>query len=151
MPQSLSKMLVHLIFSTEDRRPFIRDGIRGELNAYCIGIFKVCQSPALIINSRPEHAHILFSLSKNWSLADVVEEVQKRSSKWIKSKGYDYRDFYWQGGYGAYTLSEADKEEVIRYIANQEEHHRVVSFQDELRTLFDLNCIEYDERYLWSK
>jgi len=151
MPQSLANMLVHLIFSTEDRRPFIRDEIRGELHAYCAGIFKACQSPSLIINSRPEHAHALFSLSKNWSLADVVEEVKKGSSKWIKSKGYEYRDFYWQGGYGAYALSEDDKEDVIRYIANQEAHHREVLFQDELCTLFDLNGVEYDERYLWSK
>jgi putative transposase len=148
MSQSLTKILIHLVFSTENRRPLIWDVIRGELQAYTIGIFKALESPSLITNFEAEHGHILFSLSKKQALAKVVEEVKKGTSKWIKSKGRDYSNFYWQGGYGAFAVSESEKEEVMRYITNQQEHHRKVTFLEELRNLFEQNGIAYDERYL---
>jgi len=150
MSQSLAQILVHLVFSTKDRHPLIHDDIRGELHAYLSGILRAHESPALMINTEPDHAHILFSLSKKRALADVVEEVKKGSSKWIKSRGPAYTGFYWQGGYGAFAVSESHREEVIRYIAHQREHHRQTTFMEELRTLFTLNGIVYDERYLWD-
>jgi REP element-mobilizing transposase RayT len=150
MSQSLAKILVHLIFSTKNRQPLIHDDIRDELHAYLIGILQVYESPSLITNSEPDHAHILFSLSKKHALAEIVEEVKKGSSKWIKTKGRSYANFYWQGGYGAFAVSESDRDQVIQYIANQHEHHKKVTFQDELRTLLTLNGIEFDERYLWD-
>jgi len=150
MSQSLSKLLVHLVFSTKNRQPLIHDDIREELHAYLIGILKAYDSPSLITNTMPDHGHILFSLSKNRALAEVIKEVKNGSSLWIKSKGLAYAHFYWQGGYGAFAVSEADREEVMRYIANQQEHHRHISFQDELRALFKANGIEFDERYLWD-
>jgi len=149
MAQSLSKMLVHLIFSTKDRGQMITDDIRDELHAYLVGIFKAYQSPSIIINSVADHVHVLFILSKNHALADIIEEVKKSSSKWVKTKGYQYASFAWQGGYGAFSVSESDCEAVKQYIAKQQEHHREVTFQEELRALLDRNGIAYDERYIW--
>lgn len=150
MAQSLAKLMVHLVFSTKNRHPFIQDDVRGELHAYIIGILHAHESPSICTNSESDHMHILFSLSKKRALAEVVEEVKKGSSKWLKTKGNAYRDFYWQGGYGAFAISESQRNEVIHYIANQRQHHHKVSFQDELRMLYKLNGIEFDERYLWD-
>lgn len=150
MPQSLVNNLVHLIFSTKNRQPIIQDDVREELHAYIIGILKAYESPSLITNSERDHVHVFFALSKKQRLIDVVEEVKKGSSRWIKSKGIAYAHFYWQGGYGAYSVGETQREEVMRYIANQREHHHKMTFQEELRTLLTLNGILFDERYLWD-
>ncbi len=139
-----------LIFSTKYRRSLIHDDIRDELHGYLVGILQAWDSPSIITNTEPDHAHVFFTLSKTHTLAEVIEAVKKSSSKWIKEKGPEYADFYWQTGYGAYAVSEGDRHAVIRYIANQREHHRTVSFQDELRTLFQENGIKFDERYLWD-
>lgn len=150
MPQSLSRLMVHLVFSTRGRQRSIQDDLRGELHAYLVSVFQAYDSPSLITNSEPDHVHSLFVLSKTRALAQVVEAVKTSSSKWMKSKGPAYAHFYWQGGYGAYAVSESQREEVMRYIANQREHHQRMSFQHELRTLFQLNGVAYDERYLWE-
>ncbi|MHB9134315.1 MAG: IS200/IS605 family transposase [Armatimonadota bacterium] len=150
MSQSLSQLLVHLVFSTKHRVPMLHDDIRDELHAYTIGILRHYESPSIITNSVEDHGHILFSLSKNYALAKIIEEVKKGTSKWLKTKGPSYASFYWQTGYGAFSVSPGDVEEVKRYIANQQEHHRTVSFQDELRALLRQYGIEFDERYLWD-
>ena len=150
MSQSLANILVHLIFSTKNRQPTIHDDIRDELHAYLTGILKAYECKSVIVNTEPEHAHLLFALSKKHALSEIVEEVKKGSSKWLKTKGPRYANFYWQGGFGAYSVSESQLETVIYYIANQHEHHKKISFQEELRALFELNGITYDERYLWD-
>jgi len=111
---------------------------------------KNLNSPSLETNSVQDHVHILFLLSKNHSLAQVIAEVKESSSAWIKARDKWYRDFYWQGGYAAFSVSESRVDTVRRYIANQPEHHRKTSFQDELRALFTKNRVEYDERYVWD-
>ena len=98
MPQSLSSILVHLVFSTKHREPWLTPEIEPELHAYMASVFKGCDSPALIINGDKDHVHALFALARTWSVADLVEEVKKRSSKWIKTKGANFGQFYWQGG-----------------------------------------------------
>src|SRR5580658_7366728 len=100
MAQSLSKILAHLIFSTKKRERLIGDDIRDELHRYIASVLKEMDSPAILINSVEDHIHILFSLSRNYAIKDIVEEVKKASSKWIKGKGRDYAGFYWQNGYG---------------------------------------------------
>ena len=150
MSQSLVKNLIHLVYSTKDRRPLITDSVRDGLFAYQAGIFKQWDSPALVIGGVEDHMHALFSLSKNHALKTIVEEVKKGSSKWIKTQGSSFQNFYWQTGYGAFSVSQSNVEAVIHYIETQSEHHKKLTFQDELRALYQRHGIAYDERYVWD-
>ena len=151
MSQSLVKNLVHLVYSTKHRMKWIPESCREPLWAYQAGIFSQCDSPAIIIGGIDDHVHCLFSLSKNHALKSVVEEVKKGSSKWMKTPGgTSNRDFAWQAGYGAFSVSPSNEAAVIKYIGYQAQHHQQMSFQDELRALFRKHEIEFDERYLWD-
>ncbi len=150
MSQSLVKNMVHLVYSTKHRNPWIPAEVRKHLYSYQSGIFQNLESPALIIGGVDDHVHALFSLSKNHALSKIVEEVKKASSKWMKTEGTRNQEFYWQGGYAAFSVSQSNVEQVKEYIANQEEHHRKMTFQDELRLLFKRHEIEFDERYVWD-
>jgi REP element-mobilizing transposase RayT len=150
MSQSLAKNLIHLIYSTKDRRPVLEDAVREELHQYSGGILRDQESPCLEIGSVADHVHLLFVLTKNKALADVVREVKKGTSRWLKTKGPQFAEFEWQAGYGAFSVSQSAVEEVRRYILNQAEHHQKVSFQDELRAFLRRYEIEFNERYVWD-
>jgi REP element-mobilizing transposase RayT len=150
MSQSLAKNLVHLVFSTKNRALWIPADMRERLFAYLAGIFKEWDSPALIIGGLDDHVHALFSLSKNHPLKKIVEEVKKGSSKWMKRDGTGNADFYWQNGYAAFSVSMSNVAAVKRYIEQQEEHHRKMTFQDELRALLGRHQVEFDEQYVWD-
>jgi REP element-mobilizing transposase RayT len=150
MAQSLANIYVHLIFSTKNREPLIRDELRVELHAYMATVLANLKCPAVLINSVEDHVHILFNLNRTTTLANVVEEVKKSSSKWMKPKRADLAFFSWQAGYGAFSVSESNVPKVANYIRNQEEHHRKTSFQDEFREFLRRHRIEFDERYLWD-
>jgi putative transposase len=151
MGQSLSQLYVHLTFGTQNRYPFIHQDVEERLHSYVAGIFKNLESPALIINSVPDHIHILFRLSKNYALAKVVEEVKKQSSKWLKEVGYDLRQFSWQTGYGAFSVSSSAVNVVRNYILSQKEHHRKKSYQEEVEEFIrKYDVIEYDSAYFWK-
>jgi len=148
MPQSLANILVHVIFSTKERRPLIDDTVRAGLHGYMAGILKEIESPALIINSVPDHVHILCMMSKNIAACKLVEEVKKSSSKWMKTQGVP--SFAWQNGYGAFSVSQSGADQVRRYIENQPAHHRKTSFQDEFRRFLEKYRVQFDERYVWD-
>ena len=150
MGQSLAKNLIHLIFSTKERHPFLDDAVREPLHAYIAGIFKEQDSPCLAINSVADHVHVLFCLNKNAVLAQVIMQAKKGASRWIKTQNPRYADFGWQNGYGAFSVSQSNIKGVHQYIANQAEHHRKVTFQEELQAFFKRHEIEYDERYVWE-
>jgi REP element-mobilizing transposase RayT len=150
MSQSLVKNLIHLVYSTKHRQPWIPKDVKEKLCAYQAGIFREWDSPALVIGGAQDHVHALFSLSKNHPLKKIVEEVKKGSSKWMKAEGSKNPEFYWQSGYAGFSVSQSKVEEVGRHIENQEAHHRTMTFQDELRELFKRHGIEYDERYVWD-
>ena len=150
MAQSLAKVLVHLIFSTKERRCLIAEDIREELNAYLVGVLRNHDSPALAVNGVTDHMHILFRLSRNYAVSTIVEEVKKASSKWIKTKGPLYTRFHWQDGYAAFSIGKSGEQDARRYIASQNEHHRQTSFQDELRAFLQKYDVGYDERYVWG-
>ncbi len=150
MPQSLANLHIHLIFSTKERYPFLTDSVRPHLHAYMATVLVNLDSPALLINSVPDHAHILFDLARTIALAKIVEEVKKTSSKWLKQQSPDLGKFAWQNGYGAFSVSQSNLETVTAYIRNQTEHHRRVSLQDEYRAFLHKHRIAYDERYLWD-
>lgn len=124
MPQSLSSILVHLIFATKGREPFITPAVEQELHAYLSAVFRECGSPALAVNGTANHVHVLFALSRKVAVADLVEEAKKRSSKWIKTKGPGLRNFRWQTGYGAFSIGQSNVAAQRHYIAGQKEHHR---------------------------
>ena len=150
MSQSLAKNLLHLVFSTKNRALWIPPTVRERLYAYQAGIFKEWDSPALAIGGVDDHVHALFVLSKNHPLKKIVEEVKKGSSKWMKREGTGNADFYWQNGYAAFSVSQSNALAVKRYIENQEEHHRKMTFQDELRILLKRHRVEFDEQYVWD-
>ena len=150
MPQSLASILVHLTFSTKNRQPWICPEIEPELHPYMATIFREMDSPSIAINGTEDHIHAFFRLGRKISIADVVEEVKKRSSKWIKSKGSAFEHFYWQSGYGAFSVGQSGAEGLKHYIANQKEHHRRRTFQEEFRELLAKYEVEFDERYVWD-
>jgi putative transposase len=148
VPQSLAKILVHLIFSTKNREPMIAREIGPALHAYITGILENLCCPSLQTGGTADHVHRLLSLARTWTVADVVEEVKKSSSKWMKQQRI--ASFFWQGGYGAFSIGESQLRALVSYIGEQEEHHRHLSFQEELRRLLDRYGVAYDERYVWD-
>src|SRR5437867_12751720 len=150
MPQSLSSILIHLVFSTKNREPFITPAIEAELHPYMASIFRALKSPSLTIDGTSDHIHILFSLGRIITVADLVEEVKTGSSKWIKTKAPEFRNFHWQKGYGAFSIGQANVAALKRYIRSQKQHHRRVTFEDEYRNFLKRYEIEYDERYVWD-
>ena len=150
MAQSLANNLIHLVYSTKHRQPWLPEPVRESLFAYQGGIFSEWDSPALTINGVEDHVHALFLLSKNHALKKVVEEVKKGSSKWLKAVGTQNLDFQWQNGYAAFSVSESNVPNVRRYIDCQQEHHRRMTYQEELRTLLQRHGVEFDERYIWD-
>ena len=149
MSQSLAKNLIHLVFSTKNRRPTIVPEVHDRLFAYQAGIFQQWESPAIAIGGVEDHVHALFLLSKNHALKKIVEEVNKSSSKWMKHEGA-IADFYWQNGYAAFSVSMSNVDQVESYIRNQELHHQKMSFQDELRALLNRHQVEFDEKNVWD-
>lgn len=148
MPQSLTHIAVHLVFSTKNREPLISSESRAEVFRYLGGTLNALDCPAIEVGGVADHVHLLFVLSKNLGLSKVVEEVKKESSKWAKEKVHSR--FYWQGGYGAFSVSASNEPQVIAYIRNQEQHHREMTFQDEIRELMRKHGKELDERYCWG-
>ena len=130
MSQSLSKLYIHIIFRTKKGEFKLTRTVQEELYAYIDTILKAKESTAIIINGSDDHIHILCILSKNIALSKLIEEIKKNSSKWLKTKGSTLGNFKWQNGYGAFSVSQSQVENVKKYINNQEKHHKKRSFQD---------------------
>ena len=150
MAQSLASVLVHFVFATKNRQPWITEEFQPDVAAYIAGLFRNHDCPTLIVNAMPDHVHSLAALARTRSISDIMEAVKGISSGWIKTEDPRFRAFQWPGGHGAFSVSPSQKEVVRRYIANQREHHRRFSFEEEYRRLLERNGVPYDERYLWS-
>ena len=151
MAQSLSRLWTHLIFSTKDRYPFLSDRmVRTEIHAYLAEMLRAQNCETLIVGGVEDHTHALFALCRTLPIARVVKEIKRTSSGWIKTTSSKLAKFHWQGGYAAFSVSQSNLAEVIRYIENQEEHHKRVTFQDEYRAFLKAYEVEYDERYVWD-
>ena len=151
VPQALAKILVHTVFSTKDRRPFLRDKpLRDELHCYLGGILTHLECQPVIVGGVEDHVHLLCALSRTCDASVMVKEVKRGSSLWLKTKSPGLADFGWQNGYGIFSIGFSQLESVREYIAGQEEHLRKVSFQDEFRQLLRRYEIEFDERYVWD-
>jgi putative transposase len=153
MPQSLCQIYLHVVFSTKNRLPLLQNAeLRNELHRYLGGACRQQDSPPLQIGGVEDHVHLLLRLSKTLAVADLVRELKRESSKWIKQRSSDavLRDFHWQAGYGSFSISPSHVEAVGQYIRDQEQHHRRESFQDEFRRMCQKYGIEIDERYVWD-
>jgi len=148
MPHTLGNILLHIIFSTEGRRPLIKPDFRDDLFAYLGGIVREIKGTALIVNGTADHVHMLVRIRPAHSVAEVIRVIKANSSKWVRQKCT--RDFGWQTGYAVFSVSESGVLAVMKYISGQEEHHKKHSFQDELVAFLKKNHVAYDERYIWE-
>jgi putative transposase len=140
--------VLHLIFSTQGRRPLIKPEFRNDLFAYLGGIIREMQGTALIINGTSDHIHALVRIRPTHSAAEIARVIKANSSKWVRAKRSS--EFAWQTGYGVFSVSESSVASVTKYIARQEEHHKKRSFQEEMLAFLKKNNVPYDERYLWD-
>ncbi|HOS65768.1 MAG TPA: IS200/IS605 family transposase [Candidatus Latescibacteria bacterium] len=150
MPQSLARILVHVVFSTQNREPVLNSGVRNGLFPYCAAVLNENGCSALAVGGVEDHMHLLFALGRTATVCKVVEMVKTSSSKWVKRQGEELAAFYWQGGYGAFSVSPTHAQTVVRYIARQEIHHRTRSFQDEFRGLLRRYSLDFEEERVWE-
>ncbi len=150
MSQSLSKVYVHITFSTKKRQLLIDDHVKTSLFEYLGGICRGMECNPIKVGGHQDHVHVLCLLSKKVAQITLMEELKKQSSKWIKTQGQIYSKFYWQDGYGIFSVNPFESDVVVQYIENQEEHHQKVGFQDEFRAFLNKYKIDYDEKYVWD-
>jgi REP element-mobilizing transposase RayT len=149
MTHNYTYLLTHIVFGTWDCAPIISPDIRPSLFEYMGGIVREIEAVSMTINGMPDHVHLLVSMPPKLAVADVVRVVKANSSRWVHEKWPTRKGFAWQGGYGAFSVSQSMAEKVGRYIDEQEEHHRTMSFEQEYRGLLRKHGIEFEERYLW--
>jgi len=150
MPQSFTKLYAHLIFSTKNRGLFLDDDIRPRGYGYLATVIRDLDSPFVVVGGVADHVHILFDLGKMHAPVEFVEHVKRESSKFVKTLGAKYKEFYWQRGYGMFSVSPTHRAEVEAYVRGQEKHHRKRTFQEEFRAFLERYDIEWDERYVWD-
>lgn len=150
MPQSLSFLLVHVVFSTKDRNPCLDEKIRPGLYQYMAGCVREIDCEALRVGGFNDHVHVAVRISRTVSVAKLVQIMKTASSKWLKTEFMDFKNFGWQRGYGAFTVSHTNLDALLTYIDQQEDHHRTRSFQEEYRAFLEKYNIKYNERYVWD-
>lgn len=150
MSQSLAQLLVHLVFSTRARRPWLTDDVREPLHAYVGGIVADLKGTLLRAGSVSDHIHLLCALPRTRAPADVVREIKAGSSRWLRAGGTRHDEFHWQGGYGMFSISPSHRAALTQYIDRQAEHHRIVGFQEEFLRLLEVYGLQHDERILWD-
>jgi putative transposase len=150
MPESLSKVIVHIIFSTKDREPWLESNVRPRMHGYLATICRDLGADFVRVGGVADHVHIVTTLPRTLSQAQSIEKIKKLSSKWIKTVGVRYRGFFWQRGYGAFSVTPSRVDELLRYVESQQEHHRTRTFQEEYRELLRRHGVDFDERYVWD-
>ena len=150
MAQTITSLYYHVVFSTKNRIGIIRPDVEDELYAYIGGILANNRSKLLIGDGTQNHAHLLLSLNKNVGIPNIVGDIKRSSSKWLKTQGGMLAKFSWQDGYSAFTVGHSQLEVVRQYISNQKEHHKKTPFEDEMRTFYKKYAIPFDEEYVWD-
>jgi REP element-mobilizing transposase RayT len=151
MPQSLSAVYLHLVFSTKDRRPlFAEAGLRARLHEYIGAVSRKLNCLPLQVGGVEDHVHVLMRHGREISQAELVKEIKRVSSRWLKSQGAALKDFEWQGGYAIFSVSSSNLDRARNYVVNQESHHRRFDYQSELRTLLRRHGLEWNEKFLWG-
>jgi putative transposase len=150
MPQSLSKIILHAIFSTRNREPWLDSDVRPRVHAYLATICRDLGTELVRVGGFADHVHIVATLPRTLSQAQFIEQIKKVSSKWIKAVDVRYRGFFWQRGYGAFSVSPSQLSPVLEYINKQQEHHRTRTFEEEYCELLRKHGLNFDERYVWD-
>jgi REP element-mobilizing transposase RayT len=150
MPHSHAALLVHVIFSTKERKPFLQGDLSARLFPYMQQTARQHGGEIHIIDGATDHVHMLISVPANRSLAEIMRVVKCNSSRWVRQEFPDRQDFGWQSGYAAFSVSHSKRATVYQYIARQQEHHKVHSFKEEFITFLRKHQIQYDERYVWT-
>ena len=150
MAQSLVKNYVHIVFSTKHREPLILPPYQNELHSYLAGACNKLDCTPVKVGGYTDHVHILCMLSKKMALVTLLEELKAHSSKWMKTKDPSLRNFYWQGGYGAFSVNPSEIDTDVAYIENQHQHHQKMTFQEEYRAFLKKYNVEYNEQYVWD-
>ena len=151
MPQSHAKVYLHIVFSTKNRDPFLsNDDVRNEMHTYLGGTCNKLGCQILIVGGVADHIHILCMYVRTMTIGDLVGDIKRDSSKWVKRKGGILSKFAWQNGYSVFSVGLSEIERLRYYIAKQEGHHKKVTFQDEMREYFKKYNVDYDERYVWD-
>jgi putative transposase len=150
MPQSLVKILIHTVFSTKNRVDLISPEIENDLFRYFHGIIENNNSKLILANGTKNHVHLLISLGKSLSISELIGDIKRDSSVWIKKQDSQFSNFHWQEGYGAFSVGQTQVDEVMKYIANQKEHHKQKTFDNEMRSFYRKYGIDFDERYVWD-
>jgi putative transposase len=148
--QSLSNILLHIVFSTKNRKPFIHQLVETELFKYVATACRTLDCPTHAVGGIDDHIHIACSLARTITVSKLVQEIKQDSSKWMKTKGEHFSAFAWQNGYGAFSIGQSQLKDLRDYIANQREHHRHTSFEEELRAICEKYGVALDERYAWD-
>jgi len=150
MSQSLSQVYVHIAFSTKNRQPSIGDALQQPLWAYIAGVCRALECLAIRVGGHNDHIHICCLLSKKVTQVALLQEIKRKSSQWMKNQGEQHSAFYWQDGYGIFSVNPSEVEKVVEYIDNQHEHHKKRTFQEEFLAFLKKYKVDYDERYLWQ-
>ena len=150
MPQSLVQNYIHIIFATKNREALINPPYEQELHAYLGSFCNKLDCQVVIVGGYYDHVHILCKLSKKIALVDLIQKLKSTSSKWMKTKHESLRNFYWQDGYGVFSINANQIEMVMDYIKNQHQHHANKTFKQEYRDFLDKYHIEYNEKYVWD-
>lgn len=150
MPQSLAFVLVHLVFSTKDRRPLLDGTIRPEMHVYLASVLSGSENVCVRVGGVADHVHVAMFLARTESISRVVERLKVSSSKWVKTKGPEFARFGWQRGYAAFSVGLSDRAALVRYIDGQAEHHQRRDFQAEMRAMFVKYGVGFDERFVWD-
>jgi putative transposase len=150
MSHTFTNVLMHVVFSTHARAPSMADTIRSDLHSYLGGILRELRSIPIVIGGTEDHVHLMTKLPADLAIADCLRVLKANSSRWVKEKWPERCSFAWQAGYGAFSVSESSRANVIRYIQEQERHHRKISFQDEFLALLRKHGVQFDERYIWQ-
>ena len=150
MSQSLAQVYLHIVFSTKDRRPLITDAYQSRLYDYIGGTVRKLGGISLELNGTEDHIHLLTKLRPDKSLSDVLRDLKANASGWMHDVFPELRDFSWQRGYGAFTVSQSNVEEVRHYISRQKEHHKRQDFKTEFQELLRRHGIEFDESEMFK-
>ena len=150
MPQALSLIIIHVVFSTKERRPVLNADIRASMHSYLATVARNIGCECYRVGGVEDHVHLAIRLSRTITIADLVEKLKTASSKWVKTQSADLEDFSWQRGYGCFSVGPTDLDSLVDYIDRQQEHHEKRTFQEEFRILLNKYGVEYDEVYAWD-
>ena len=150
MANTYTQIHIQAVFAVQNRKSLIKNEWKNELHKYLTGIIQNHEHKVLQINGMPDHIHVLFGMRPTQSLADLMKQVKQDSSKWINNKGLVNGRFSWQAGYGAFSYSKSQLPGVIRYIQNQEKHHKTYTFQEEYLALLERHSVDFDKRFIFQ-